>query len=310
MGLGGALRDTARDWRWGRRPLPPGTVVDTVQAPQPREFPTAWSRTRPAKVARTGLQAGVLAPLLASQLRITVEDRERVLEAAASPVVLAPNHSSHLDAPLVLTALPQAVRRDTVTVAASDYFFDAWWRAAATALVFNAVPIDRRRSRRSELPSDLLAAGHHVLLFPEGTRSKDGWTGRFRHGAAHLAKTCDVPIVPVAIEGSWRAMPRGAAWPSSGRPVVRVRFGAPLRARDDEPAAALTRRLEASIATLLDEHRTDWWTAMRHRHEGTTPPSSGPPAADWRRRWELLEPDQRTTRRRVWPTPARSGARR
>ncbi|MFA9432308.1 lysophospholipid acyltransferase family protein [Egicoccus sp. AB-alg2] len=299
------LREAARDWRWGRRPLPPGTVVDTVQAPGPRPFPTGWSRTRPARVARTGLQAGVLAPLLASQLDITVEDRERVLEAARAPVVLAPNHSSHLDAPLVLTALPPEVRRKTVTVAASDYFFDAWWRAAATALVFNAVPIDRTQRSRSELPDDLLAAGNHLLLFPEGTRSKDGWAGRFRHGAAHLAKTAGVAIVPVAIEGSWRAMPRGAAWPVSGRPRVRVRFGAPLRARADEPVTALTGRLEDSIAVLLDEHRTDWWTAMRNRQKGETPSARGPQVADWRRRWELLEPDDRDARRRVWP--ARGG---
>jgi 1-acyl-sn-glycerol-3-phosphate acyltransferase len=306
MALLPQLRETARDWRWGRRPLPPASVVDTVQAPGPRPFPTAWSRTRPARVARTGLQAGVLAPLLASQLDITVEDRERVLEAARSPVVLAPNHASHLDAPLVLTALPQAVRRHTVTVAASDYFFDAGWRAAATALGFNAVPIDRTLRGRSELPADLLRSGHHLLLFPEGTRSKDGWAGRFRHGAAHLAQTCDVPIVPVAIEGSWRAMPRGAGWPARGRPKVRVRFGAPLHARADEPPAALTRRLEDSIAALLDEHRTDWWTAMRNRHRGATPSARGPAVADWRRRWELLEPDRRDGRARVW---ARRGAR-
>jgi 1-acyl-sn-glycerol-3-phosphate acyltransferase len=51
------------------------------------------------------------------------------------------NHSSHLDAPLVLCSLPDAWRERTAVGAAADYFFDVWWRASATALVFNAFPV-------------------------------------------------------------------------------------------------------------------------------------------------------------------------
>jgi 1-acyl-sn-glycerol-3-phosphate acyltransferase len=284
-----------------RRPLPPADIAHTVEAPPTWEFPTSWSRTRPAGVVRRGLQGGVLHPLLNSQLRIDVEGRELVREAAdGSPLILAPNHSSHLDAPLVLTALTPDVRRDTITVAASDYFFDAWWRATATALVFNAVPIDRAVGQRRELPADLLAAGNHLLVFPEGTRSRDGYAARFRHGVAGLSHETGAPIVPVAIEGSWRAMPRGRAWPVKGRPRVRVSFGAPLRPDADERVPDLTRRLEASIAALMDEHRTDWWTAMRRAHRGETPSLRGPEVADWRRRWALLEDDGPPERRRVW----------
>lgn len=295
------LRSLARSWRWGRRPLPPADVVHTVAAPPTWEFPTSWSRTRPAGVVRRGLQGAVLHPLLTSQLRITVEGREVVREAAAgSALILAPNHSSHLDAPLVLTALTPDVRRDTATVAASDYFFDAWWRASVTALVFNAVPIDRAVGERRELPADLLAEGMHLLVFPEGTRSHDGYAQRFRHGVAGLSRATGAPIVPVALEGSWRAMPRGRAWPVGGRPHVRVSFGAPLRPRDDERLADLTRRLEGSISALMDEHRNDWWSAMRRAERGDTPSLRGPDVADWRRRWELLEDDAPSERRRVW----------
>lgn len=281
------IRRTARDWRWGRRPLPPASVADTAQEPPEWTFPTGWAGTRVARAVREGLQVGGLAPLLASQLSIHVEGRERVADAEG-PLVFAPNHSSHLDAPLVLTALPTPIRRRTVTLAASDYFFDAWWRAAVTSLVFNAVPIERRGGGTATLPIERLQAGDHLLIFPEGTRSRDGYTRRFRPGAAHLACEADAGLVPVAIEGSWRAMPRGQAWPSRGRPTVRVSFGRPLYPRPGERAVALTERLEASIATLVDEHRTDWWTAMRNQQRGTTLSTRGPDVADWRRRWALL----------------------
>lgn len=294
-----SVRRAARDWRWGRRPLPPGSVADTVQEPPAWRFPTGWARTRAAGVVRDGLQAGGLAPLLGSQLSIEVAGREKVADAEG-PLVFAANHSSHLDAPLVLTALPRDVRRRTLTLAASDYFFDAWWRAAVTSLVFNALPIDRRGEGKDTLPVERLAAGDHLLIFPEGTRSRDGYTRRFRVGAAHLALEADAGLVPVAIEGSWRAMPRGQSWPSPGRPNVRVSFGRPLRPQADENVVELTRRLEASIATLVDEHRTDWWTAMRNVERGATPSTRGPQAADWRRRWLLLEDDPPPERARVW----------
>lgn len=334
------MRGLARDWRWFRRPLPPAAVADEAEAPPHWRFPTRWARSRPAGAVRTFLQSAVLHPLLRSQLKVVVEGRERVAEAADGPVILAPNHSSHLDAPLVLTALPPQVRRATVTLAASDYFFDAWWRAAATALVFNAAPIDRilggrdrardgsraesraesrgegrgggrdgnRDGGRDTLPTELLETGHHLLIFPEGTRSQDGYVSRFRHGAAHLAAAVGVPVVPVAIQGTWRAMPRGQAWPSRGRPRVRVAFGPALVPESGEPATELTGRLEEAIAVLLDEQRTDWWTALRNAERGRTPSPRGPSMAAWRRRWALLEPDPQPdgARRRVWANRRRA----
>ena len=62
-----------------------------------------------------------------------------------------------------------------------------------------------------------------LVIFPEGTRSGDGWMHTFRMGAAYLSHTHDVPIVPVAHRGTFAAMPRGAGWPGrdeGGRPGV------------------------------------------------------------------------------------------
>jgi 1-acyl-sn-glycerol-3-phosphate acyltransferase len=69
----------------------------------------------------------------------------------------------------------------------------------------------------------LLATGHSVLLFPEGTRSLDGSQQPFKHGVGHLLRETGVPVVPVAIVGTHAAWPKGQRWPRRGQ--VRVAFG-------------------------------------------------------------------------------------
>jgi 1-acyl-sn-glycerol-3-phosphate acyltransferase len=73
----------------------------------------------------------------------------------------------------------------------------------------------------------LLAAGHDVIVFPEGTRSRDGQIGEFRRGAARLAAAAGAPLVPAGISGTRALLPPGGAG-CAGRPrrgVVTVRFG-------------------------------------------------------------------------------------
>ena len=77
--------------------------------------------------------------------------------------------------------------------AAADYFFDTWWRAVGSSLFFNTFPIDRRGGTMATTPGEVLADGWSLVIFPEGTRSQDGWMGNFRMGAAFLALEHDVP---------------------------------------------------------------------------------------------------------------------
>jgi 1-acyl-sn-glycerol-3-phosphate acyltransferase len=140
--------------------------------------------------------------------------------AVRGPVVFASNHSSHLDAPLILCSLPRRLRERTVVGAASDYFFDAWWRARGHRARVQRVP--RRPVGRARVPTDeaarLVADGWSLLLFPEGTRSKDGWVQRFRHGAARSARLCvdlGIPAVPIAIRGQLRGDAAGRTMPAS-----------------------------------------------------------------------------------------------
>jgi len=292
------VRRVASGWRWTHKPLVPRSVEPPEQ--EHRDFPTAWARTEAGKAARSFLQGYGLAPLLRFELTTRVEGLD-VLQALRPPVVFVANHSSHLDAPLVLTSLPPRWRARTAVGAAADYFFDVWWRAAATALVFNAFPVERAGSRKStRLARELIGEGWNVVVFPEGTRSRDGWVGEFRAGAARLAVENGIPVVPIAIRGSYQAMPRGRGWPAKGKPPVTVRFGRAVRPIDGEDALAFNDRVRAALATTLDEDRTTWWDAIRRSSRGEAPDAAGPAGPRWRRVWEASRPLPAHGRRKVF----------
>jgi 1-acyl-sn-glycerol-3-phosphate acyltransferase len=295
------LRALAQGWRWGKRGLVPRSAEEHVVAGEPREFPTAWARTPAAKAARHGIQRYVLKPLVWNETRVRVEGLD-VLDTVRPPVMFVSNHSSHLDAPLLLCSLPEEWARRTAVGAAADYFFDVWWRAASTALVFNAFPIERAGSRRGETGTArrLVEDGWNLVVFPEGTRSRDGWVQRFRHGAARLSLELDVPVVPITIRGAYAAMPRGRGWPRPGRLPVSVRYGEPLRPLPGEDFRAFSVRMSQGIARLWDEDRTTWWEALRREAEGATPRPSGPEAARWRRVWEATRPVESRRPQRAW----------
>jgi 1-acyl-sn-glycerol-3-phosphate acyltransferase len=201
----------------------------------------------------------------------------------------------------LLTTLPTEWQRRVAVGAAADYFFDAWWRAVGSALVFSTFPIERSGVGLSDTPTRLLAEGWSLIMYPEGTRSPDGWARRFRLGAAYLAAHAKVPVVPVALVGSYAAMPRGRGWPKPGRPEVHVRYGRPVRQGDEEDTRAFGARISTAVATLLDEDRSDWYAATRRAAVGATPSPSGPAVADWRRVWaSTASPVSRRSRPRAW----------
>ncbi len=202
-------------------------------------------------------------PLLHASLTAHAHGAEVFDEVRDTPVIIVSNHTSHLDAPMLLCALPGRVRARTAVTAAADYFFDSVWRGASSALAFATVPIDRSGGAPSSTPMDLLRDGWNLVIFPEGTRSRDGARGRFRLGAAYLAINAGVPVVPVGVRGAFAAMPRGRSWPLPGRPQVTVRFGRPLRPLPGEDVRTFTARLAAEVDRLCAEDATSWWDATR-----------------------------------------------
>ena len=103
------LRELAKGWRWGRRPMVPRSA-EPFRGPLPSdEFPTDWARTRPVKAARAVFHRLVLKPVTFNEVDAEVLGLDN-LELLDGPVIFVSNHSSHLDASLLVSSLPPAWR--------------------------------------------------------------------------------------------------------------------------------------------------------------------------------------------------------
>jgi 1-acyl-sn-glycerol-3-phosphate acyltransferase len=212
-------------------------------ARQYAKMDVSWARGTVGGVVRGAILAAVLSPLLYLYIRRRVHGREVLDAEMTAPVIFVANHSSHLDTPTILRALPREWRKRTAVAAAADYFYRSRWRAWGAALVFNTVPMGRTGGGLSSGASDhvhaLIADGWNLLMFPEGTRSRDGEIGKIKSGAAVLAAQHGLDLVPIWVGGTHEAMPPGQNWPKRirgrflpRRAKVEVRFGRPIAPRD------------------------------------------------------------------------------
>jgi 1-acyl-sn-glycerol-3-phosphate acyltransferase len=211
-----------------------------------------WARTRVAGLARENFMRFVLNPVMDFYARRRATGRDKIA-ALKGPVILVANHASHMDTPVILSALPRRLRKRTVVAAAADYFYRSRAVAWIVSLIFNTTPIDRDGGGLSKNGSNLdhlLDEGWNILLYPEGTRSRDGVPGRVRRGAAVLAAKHDLKIVPIHVTGTREAMPPGRIWPKRLRAIplsrrhrITVSFGEPISPTGD--TAQLIERVQA-----------------------------------------------------------------
>ncbi|MEV0324178.1 lysophospholipid acyltransferase family protein [Streptomyces sp. NPDC050658] len=155
--------------------------------------------------------------------------------------VVVANHSSHADTAALLAALD--ARHSPAIGAAADYWFASPWRRRICSRLAAGFPVRRTGGGMGDLleRADDLRAGRCVVLFPEGTRARDGELGAFHKGALVLAREARVPLVPVAIAGTDRLLPKhGRLRPA----LVRVAVGAPL------PASATPEEARDAVAAL------------------------------------------------------------
>ena len=208
------------------------------------EIDVSWARCSYAKAARSALLSFGLGPMIDYYVHNRVVGRE-TFDTLSHPVVFVANHSSHLDTPTILRALPRKWRSRTAVTAAADYFYNKRWKASGVALLFNTVPLGRKGGGLGSGATDhvdrLIDEGWNLVMFPEGTRSRDGKIGKVHSGAAVIAAQHGIDIVPIYISGTHEAMPPGKSWPQripgrffSRRHEVEVRFGAPIRPRSAE----------------------------------------------------------------------------
>ena len=238
----------------------------------------------PVRVLRGFVQVVGVKNVMRKELAVEVYGLDE-LRRLEGPALIVANHASHLDTAVLVSTLPAERRRRTAVGVASGYFFDSWVRTGASAIAFNAFPIEHDSGALIPTPAKLLAKGWSVVIFPEGTRSSDGFVRPFRLGAAQLAIDCQVPVIPVGILGTYAAMPRGSYWPVSGRPRVSVRYGMPILPGPDETVIDFGGKIAGAVTQLLAEDAASWWETQRGIAEVPEPP-----AANWRRIWQQSDP--------------------
>jgi 1-acyl-sn-glycerol-3-phosphate acyltransferase len=172
---------------------------------------------------------------------------------AEGGVLAVSNHQSHLDPPLVGAGCP---RRMNYLARESLFRFAPFGRFIYSV---GAIPLDREGVGLSGIKESLkrLKRGEMLLVFPEGTRTPDGEIHRFKPGFTALAVRSKSAVLPIAIEGAYRAWPRQAAFP---RPrVVNVHYGPPILPREYENMD------ERELVRLVEERVRQCQAVLRKR---------------------------------------------
>jgi long-chain acyl-CoA synthetase len=237
-------------------------AVSEAAPPEPVSFP-AWNRSWPARAIRNVSFATWLLPLGRMFAWLHVDGREH-LNTIRGPVIFASNHQSHMDTPVVLTALPARWRYRTATAMAKEFFKAhffpdehgrfAWFTNSLNyylaALFFNAFPLPQREAgarQTLQYIGNLVAHDWSVLIFPEGKRSDHGEINRFMPGVGMIASRLGVPVVPVRIVGLDKVLHHTWRMARPGR--VRVVFGKPLHLIGDN-YEALAKQVEDAVRNL------------------------------------------------------------
>ena len=175
--------------------------------------------------------------------RIRAEGREHI--PARGPCILVANHQSYIDGLFVSMFLKNKFLRQLHYYAKRKHVtkgFLSWLARNCNVIV---VEVGRDVQLSLHMMAQALQEGGSLLIFPEGTRSTDGALGDFKSTFAAMALEMKVPIIPVAISGAHRALPRGKRFP---RPFTRihVRF---LPAIPSDP-----NQNEGQLAEMVREH--------------------------------------------------------
>ena len=226
-----------------------------------------WPWLRPLRWIRAAFVECVMQPLvwLLAGPRVVWTSGTRKLDIT-DPMLIIVNHVTTYDVPLLLFALPKAMRDRTAVAMSGERLEDfrharnmeprwlnplgppAWLLITA---LFNVFPLPRQRDfqRSFAHAGQALDRGFHVIVFPEGTRSPDGALANFRPGIGLLVKQSSVAVLPVALRGLGDLKTRRRGWFRSE--TIEVRVGEPIRFAVNEPEAAITARLHLEVEKLL-----------------------------------------------------------
>lgn len=183
-------------------------------------------------------------------VRVRFEGTEnlKASDKHAGPFLFMANHNSALDILCIAPALPDNNRWLAKESLKWIPFFG--WAMVATGGCIFIDRGDHDKARASlRRAAERIQRGLCVVVFPEGTRSRDGRLLEFKKGPFHLAAEARVPIVPVAIQGTASLLPAGSFGIHEGDVVVR--FGEPLEIREGETHTEIAARTRAALEAML-----------------------------------------------------------
>lgn len=223
---------------------------------------TIWHAIRIVRVARTtrlerdprlvALPKSWTDSLLrAGGVKVEMEGLENLVE----PAVLVCNHVSWYDVFALVSHLPVDARFVGKQEIVKIPFFGPAWLASGH------IPIDRSDRRKAirslERAGDALRAhGGVVVMFPEGTRSPDGELRPFKKGAFMLALQLGVPVVPAAVVGGGKIMPKGSILVRPGTMTIRIGEPIPVQGMTADDRDVLVAKAHDAVRALRGEGLT------------------------------------------------------
>ena len=164
-----------------------------------------------------------------------------------TPLILVANHQGAADIPVLLAYLPVRFRFAIKKELFKIPIFGWYLRQAGY------FPIDRQVILSAYKTLDqiigILKAGESVMIFPEGTRSRDGSLGKFKRGSLMAALKSGAPVMPIAIDGSYNIMPKGTYLLNPSR--IRLSVGKPIYITNENEYDKKVEEVREAIAKML-----------------------------------------------------------
>jgi long-chain acyl-CoA synthetase len=168
---------------------------------------------------------------------------------AQGPYLITPNHLSNADAFVLGTAMPASIARKAFFLGDTRFFGGPVSSRIAPLVQVIPVDMETKLSSAMQLSAYVLRQGRVLCVFPEGSRSRDGKIKPFKKGVGILAKELNVPLVPVAIDGTYEMMRPGRLVPRPGR--VTVTFGRPVHP-EGLTYEKIVEQLQAEVVKMLE----------------------------------------------------------
>jgi len=187
--------------------------------------------------------------LWVSAVAVDVQGREHLRRTASC--ILMPNHQSNFDIPVLLGCLPVQFR----WLAKKELFNIPLFGRSMRGCGYISIDRSDRRAAFKSLATaaQRIRQGVSVLIFPEGTRSRDGRILPFKKGGFVLAVDAGVPVVPIVIHGTRRIMPKGRFLVQSGPVVMKILPPIDTRAYTRKTKENLMQAVHAAISGALDK---------------------------------------------------------